>query len=451
VPLRFEGPFRKKDYFATAADGPTPWVAWTEQAAAGHTQVHVARLQGTGFAEPVAGGQAANWPSAATAAPVEIVIHGGRPYVAMGTDVARTTPNGQAVQHVTAGLPSGCQPSLTVSAGELYALCSNQLLRLNGAGSTWEHLDSHTSRADYQEKDDLVDVTGTLYVVSEDLYRLTASGQLEAVSQDADTRYAGHAGFQGTLYAAFGGETPGPDVVLQATVRRLENGSWNLAPTPSASNEGAATPDLLEGSDGNLWAVWNANDRNGVYPPRDVHVARFAEEGTPFDFAPDPGSGSAPNSPGETRAGGGFTTPGGQPVMPEEVPELRPGACANRLVGTARRDRLVGSWLGDRIDGRAGADRLLGRGGSDCISGGSGRDYVSGGAGVDAISSGPGADRVVLGGGAEGVAAGRGNDSVNAVGGGVDRVNCGPGRDKVRVSRNDLIKGCERVIVARSR
>src|SRR4051794_33144668 len=47
-----------------AADGATPWVAWVEGADSAATQVHVARLDGSAWKEPVPASQAANWPQA---------------------------------------------------------------------------------------------------------------------------------------------------------------------------------------------------------------------------------------------------------------------------------------------------------------------------------------------------------------------------------------------------
>jgi hypothetical protein len=451
VPLRFEPPFRRGDFFAIAASGATPWVAWTEKAGEVDTQVHVARLEGTTFQEPVAATEAANWPRSASADSIDIVVFGGRPYVTMGSDITRTTSGGDAVEHITGGLPSGCRPAPVVSSGRLYTPCGTELLRLNGAGSAWEHV------ATNGEEFRLVDVTGTLHLVGvDDLYRLESDGQLDEVHQDFSTYGMSHAGFEGILYAGTGGDSPGPDV--QGPVRLFGLYAWWwAAPSPGQIKEGANGVRLLEGPDGNLWMLWHANVHPSIYPPRYVHVARFAEQDTPFAFAPDPGSGGTSGGEPETPAptpspGGGFTTPDGTPVTPgggDEPAELLPGACANTLVGTAGGDRLVGSRLGDRIFGRLGDDHLFGRAGSDCVWGGPGDDFVSGGAGADLLNAGRGDDRLVLGSGRDGVAAGPGNDSIHAVGGGVDRVNCGAGRDTVRLSRNDLIKGCERVIVTR--
>lgn len=448
VPLRFTPPFRRKDFFSIAAGGATPWVAWTEQDAGGQAQVHVAKLAGARFQEPVAAAGAAGWPRSANAPVPQIVVYGGVPYVATDSDVTRLTGGGDAVEHVTTGLPSGCAPSLVVSGAYLYASCSAELLRLNSAGSAWEHVVTHSSPFA------MADVGGTPYLVDGGVYRLNPNGQLEQASPDGrpDSPLGS---FQGTLYAAHGGATPGPDVEGPATLEALVLGAWQAAPSPSQANEGVHNVKLVGAPDGNMWMVWEASDHNSVFPPRTVHVARFAEQGTPFSFAADPGSGSTPGGPGETPnpapnpGDGGFTDPGGNPVPPGNAGGPLAGACANAMLGTLGSDWLVGTRLGDRLFGRAGNDHLFGVGGSDCIWASSGADFVSGGPGADDLNGGSGRDRIVAGAGRDSIDAGSGNDSIYAVGGGVDHVNCGRGFDTVRLSRNDLIKGCERVIVKR--
>jgi hypothetical protein len=441
-----------------AADGATPWVAWQEVAGNDAVQTHVARLDGSTWNEPVSASQTANWPR--TGSP-SLVVFGGRPYLTVGTsDVLRLNAAGTAVEHVTAGLPSGCVPSLTVSGGRLYTDCSRELLRLNSAATTWQHVATNT------DPFNLVDVTGTPYLVKEpcctenegDIHKLTPADQLEDVFTFDPQGDRFFAGFQNTLYAARSGDTPGPDALGPATLRALINGRWQSAPSPSVPQEGAIVVKLLEDSDGALWLLWHAYDPfNSVGPPRTVHVARYVEQGTPFEFAADPvtappsGPPEPPPPPDPGDDGGGFTDPGGDPVPPGDSgpPPLLPGACKNLLTGTGRADRLVGSRFGDRIFGRGGSDQLFGRGGSDCIWGGAGADLVDGGPGPDALAGDSGNDRMMPGDGRDDVSAGAGNDTIDAVGGGVDRINCGAGRDVVRLSGNDLIKNCEKVIVRR--
>jgi hypothetical protein len=450
-----------------AADGATPWVAW-EEGHDGDAQVHVARLDGTDWVEPVPASETANWPHTDGA---RLVVFGGRPYLTAYTnDVLRLNAAGNAVEHVTAGLPSGCVPSLTVSGGHLYTPCSTELLRLNSAGTAWQHVLTHT------DPFSLVDVTGTLYLLkapccsnSRDIFKLTANDQLEQVFAQEPEGFNLFAGFQGRLWGARNGEGPAPDAQGPATLQALNAGRWWPAPSPSVPQEGARVVKLLEDKDGSLWFLWHAFDySNYVGPPRNVHVARFAEQGTPFDFADDPapapaddpgtdpGTDPAPDDtqepPPVTDPGDdGFTDPGGDPAPPDDSgqPPLLLGACKNVFTGTLRADRIVGSRFGDSIHGWKGNDQLFGRGGSDCIWGGPGNDVVSGGDGPDALSGDGGNDRIVPGGGRDEVSAGAGNDVIVAVGGGVDRINCGPGRDVVLLSPNDLIKGCEKVIVRR--
>ena len=441
-----------------AADGATPWVAWLE-GPDGAPQVRVARLDGAAWKEPVAASQTANWPQASGFGSLRLVVFGGRPYVTVGTgDVARLNAAGIAVEHVTAGLPSGCVPSLTVSGGRLYTPCAKELMRLNSAGTAWQHVVTNA------DPFSLVDVTGTLYLLKDpccsanqgEIFKLTPTDQLEEVFQGDAQFDRLFAGFKGSLWAARSGDTPGPDALGPATLRALTSGRWWPAPSPSLPQEGAAVVKFFEDGDGALWLLWHAYDPfNSVGPPRTVHVARFVEQGTPFRFAADPVTappGGPPEPPPPPPPGdddGGFTDPGGDPIPPADSgePPLLPGACKNVLSGTGRADRLVGSRFGDRILGRAGNDELFGRGGSDCIWGGPGNDVVSGGDGPDALAGDSGNDRMVPGDGRDDVSAGAGNDTIEAAGGGVDRINCGAGRDVVRLSRNDLIKGCEKVRV----
>jgi hypothetical protein len=443
---------------AIAADSATPWVTW-EEGADGAAHIHVARLDGTAWKEPVSSSQTANWPQPGGVA--QLVVFGGRPYLTVGSsDVARLNAAGNAVEHVTAGLPSGCVPSLTVSGGRLYTPCGKELMRLNGTGTAWQHVVTNT------DPFFLVDVTHTLYLLKNpccssaiggEIFKLTPSDQLEEVFAGDGQFDRYFAGFKGSIWAARSGDTPGPDALGPVTMRSLASGRWWSAPSPSLTQEGALVVKFFEDADGALWLLWHSHDpSNSVGPPRHVHVARFAEQGTPFDFAPDPVTmppddppSGPPEPPPPDPDDGGYTDPGGDPVPPDDSgpPPLLPGACKNLFTGTARADRIVGSRFGDRILGRDGNDRLYGRGGSDCIAGGAGADVVNGDTGPDALSGEGGNDRIAPGDGRDDVSGGAGNDSIDAVGGGVDRVNCGAGRDTVRVSGNDLIKGCEHVIV----
>jgi hypothetical protein len=84
--------------------------------------------------------------------------------------------------------------------------------------------------------------------------------------------------------------------------------------------------------------------------------------------------------------------------------------CANRIVGSRKRERLRGTPGSDLILARGGRDVVRPRGGEDCVF------------------------------------AGRGNDRVLARGGGRDTVRCGRGRDVAYIDRGDRAKGCERVV-----
>lgn len=114
--------------------------------------------------------------------------------------------------------------------------------------------------------------------------------------------------------------------------------------------------------------------------------------------------------------------------------------CANPVTGGSGRDVLAGTVSGDVVTGRAGPDRITGGAGDDCLDGGAGDDRLSGG---------PGADRLVAGRGRNTLLGGPGNDRLDAANGSRDVVDCGRGRDRLRADRQDRIRGCERVRLAR--
>jgi len=122
----------------------------------------------------------------------------------------------------------------------------------------------------------------------------------------------------------------------------------------------------------------------------------------------------------------GGAIPGTSSVTPPaSAPGLRPGPCANPLIGSRGPDRLRGTAAGDRLVGRAGADRIDGRAGDDCVLGNGGPDQLKGGRGFDRIKGGRGADRI------------------DARDGRRDIVHCGRGRDVVKADRKDRVRGCE--------
>jgi Ca2+-binding RTX toxin-like protein/LmbE family N-acetylglucosaminyl deacetylase len=101
---------------------------------------------------------------------------------------------------------------------------------------------------------------------------------------------------------------------------------------------------------------------------------------------------------------------------------LKPGRCANPLVGTAAGERLRGTPRGDDITARGGADHVVGLAGQDCIHGKRGADVLRGGSGTDSVDGGAGDDRV---------SGGSGRGTLRG-GGGADRVTGGARRDVVQ-------------------
>jgi len=188
-----------------------------------------------------------------------------------------------------------------------------------------------------------------------------------------------------------------------------------------------------------------------------------------------------------------------------EPPPLKPGRCANQMLGTTAIDTLAGTLAGDQIFAFAGADAIKGFQGEDCIDGGTGNDAVDGGAdndkliggsgndkltaadgrddlfggagndvldggdgrdmlaggnGNDRLTGGPsadrlfgeaGKDRIVAGSGSNRVDGGAGNDSIEARNGAVDTILCGKGEDRVRADRVDKLSSCEHVTIGRAK
>jgi Ca2+-binding RTX toxin-like protein len=140
------------------------------------------------------------------------------------------------------------------------------------------------------------------------------------------------------------------------------------------------------------------------------------------------------------------------------------GPCANRFVGSSRRDVIVGSRFGDRLSGAGGRDTIAARRGADCLSGNRGADWlngeggpdrVRGNSGNDRLRGGPGPDRVFggsgrdllsAGGGKKRLFGGGGNDGLSARNDKVDRIRCGTGKDRVTADFNDRVAAdCEMV------
>lgn len=126
----------------------------------------------------------------------------------------------------------------------------------------------------------------------------------------------------------------------------------------------------------------------------------------------------------------------------------------DRLDGGDDNDKIVGGSGDDRIVGDDGRDDLFGGTGDDLMDGGDGRDMLAAGAGNDRLLGGPGndrlfgeagKDRIVGGSGANTLDGGAGNDSFEARNGVVDTILCGRGNDRVRADRRDKLSACERV------
>jgi Ca2+-binding RTX toxin-like protein len=149
------------------------------------------------------------------------------------------------------------------------------------------------------------------------------------------------------------------------------------------------------------------------------------------------------NGGGDNGGGGGNGGGGSGGADPDDP--LRPGGCANELLGSPRPDVLDGESGGDLILALGGADRVRGRDGHDCLVGGSGRDRLLGENGSDRLTGGSGRDRLDGGAGRNAYDAGSGDDRVMARNGHRETVRCGPGDDLARVDADDRVRGCEQV------
>jgi Ca2+-binding RTX toxin-like protein len=117
------------------------------------------------------------------------------------------------------------------------------------------------------------------------------------------------------------------------------------------------------------------------------------------------------------------------------------------IFGTRQRDAIRGLDGGDIIFGKSGNDTILGGGGTDYILLGAGKDTVDAGesTGTDVVFDDDGRttttekpDRIF--GGAD-------NDSILSADGEKDSIDCGDGQDAAVADRNDVVTGCESVIV----
>jgi hypothetical protein len=122
--------------------------------------------------------------------------------------------------------------------------------------------------------------------------------------------------------------------------------------------------------------------------------------------------------------------------------------CGGPQAGSGGIDGLTGGPRADALAGGAARDSLDGGRGADCLSGGAGPDALSGGPGDDRLLAGSGDDQLLPGAGADRIRAGRGDDLVFARDGVAETVRCGPGRDLASADEDDVMRGCERVVLA---
>ncbi len=142
--------------------------------------------------------------------------------------------------------------------------------------------------------------------------------------------------------------------------------------------------------------------------------------------------------------GGGGNGGGGSGGADPDDP-LRPGGCANEILGSGGPDVVEGGAGGDLVLVFGGPDRVRGRDGHDCLVGSSGRDRLLGENGDDRLTGGSGADRLDGGPGRNAYDAGSGADTIKARNGNRETVRCGSGDDTVRADGNDRLRGCEQV------
>lgn len=170
-----------------------------------------------------------------------------------------------------------------------------------------------------------------------------------------------------------------------------------------------------------------------------AHGSPFVEAASEEVLIPRLG-GTGGGGGGGGHGGGGSGSGGADPDDP-----LRPGGCANEILGSPAADVLDGEPGGDLILALGGADRARGRGGHDCLVGGTGPDRLLGEGGSDRLTGGSGADLLDGGPGRNAFDAGSGDDRVEARNGRRETIRCGSGDDRARVDGNDRVRRCEHV------
>lgn len=213
---------------------------------------------------------------------------------------------------------------------------------------------------------------------------------------------------------------------------------------PAGDVDGDGLPDLAIGAPGDL----NEHNRPGV-----AYVVLAAGGRTPVDLhAGGPRvirliGGTEDRTGAMLAAGPGGTLLVGRIAVRRgrdgynagAVTIVRPGTARGpiRRTGTSSNETFVGGSGGDHLSGGNGNDRLTGFAGEDVLEGGQGGDVLDGGDGDDTIRAGDGHDDV---------RAGAGNDTIDVADHLRDAVDCGPGVDTVRARKDDVLRGCERVV-----
>ncbi len=319
---------------------------------------------------------------------------------------------------------TGAQSTTSTAAPNAHAVNSDPLLNLqaNGGRCPVETGTAGPGVASYDTKP--LEGTATMLGATKLTADFSVSG--DAASMQLDAR----------LY----------DVFPDGTALMVDRGPRRLL--PSETSAGRVTFELH----GNGWR-FGAGHKIRIELAQDdepfVHRSDVASSATlskvtavvPIREASAPVAGE-PTVPSPGGGGGGGSGGGGGPGGGGGG-GLKAGPCANRKVGTGRRDRFFGTTRGDRLVGRGGNDLLRGFARSDCLVGGNGSDRIYAGGGRDRVVGGNGRDRIFGGPGRDAIIAGPGRDFIDVRGGGRDVVYCGKGRDIVRFGRGDKVRRCE--------
>jgi hypothetical protein len=351
-----------------AVVGGRPWVAWVEENAADSSdrEVHVARLNdaGDGWDQPVAGDSPVNASASGVARQVRLAAVGDVPYVAWteqdaaGDHQVRVSRlndagddweepvGGESPIGVAAGVPAGSWQRFVALApvgGEPYVAFVDEtgaahVKRLAASGA-WEEVGVGSAPiADFARDVDLAEIGGVPYVGYEDI---DGQARVERLSPDFSSESETAIPTAATLFVNvrtygvayplrfFLGQGPVPDRLVATATLRSSNDDSVLAAMP------------LQGLAAGTLYSWRATATDGVRTTASTAVRTFTTPAEPPPPQPEP----QPSQPEpetnltaeETRGTVRVRLPGSDKFVGlEELREIPPGAVVDARNGRVR-------------------------------------------------------------------------------------------------------------------